>query len=102
MDRTAVIARRVMMRVLREGASALPGETPRAVMRNLQESGSPATFQDNSPKREKENKEESIYEVDDADDISKISPGGESPDSRDWSTFQVQNIKPEVPDNIRR
>lgn len=96
------IARRVVMRVLTEGNSTLPGATPRGVMPNLQESDSPATFQDNSPKREKTFKEESVHEIEDADDISKISPGGESPDMRDLTHLQLGYNSPSVPDNVRR
>lgn len=95
------IARRVVMRYL-TSSSTLPGATPRVLEPNFQQSNSPATFVDNSPKREKKLKEESIYEIDDADDKTKLSPGGTPKDTRDWTHLQPQYLKPSVPDNVRR
>jgi len=100
MNRLAM-TRRVVVRYLKNASSTLPGEVSQQTVQNIDES-SPKTFEDNGPKRPKDIKEESIYEIDDADDIAKLSPGGVPRDMTDLTHLTPSYNTPSIPSNIRR
>lgn len=115
MDLMAPDVREFMPRQLKDqwnkvtSSSNLPGDrTPQSALpnnRNIVEKFYLQTYNDGGQSiqdKEQYPVEESIYEQDQAWQRAKISPGGASPDQRDWSDWSVSYPSPSIPKNIRR